>query len=352
MNATRKRLLATFLALAMVAVLAVAGCGRPGSCEKDDGQADDALVLEDTVWEATRVNMGGERMSMEEFGERQGYEAAYYIEFESDDEANWIVLRDGAVDEGLSATLDYELDDGELTFDDYQGVELEVTSLKPEKMKVKLVNGDESVTITYVLTDLEPGDVEDMASSASGSTTTPAHIPEPGPEPSTDIAPAGDNTSDEELLAIANAEVLDNYNFAMYLAAGAVFETDWSVADESGMWHLVTDDRIHSLSDIEDVWHTYFAPSSEMPEIMLQAFKEEDGAVWSGNMGVGDNFTTIELTTVLERSGNTAVLSGERYLDLGDGPQPNGIIACVYVYEEGAWQCQTIELEGDPWGFV
>lgn len=158
---------------------------------------------------------------------------------------------------------------------------------------------------------------------------------------------------DEDLLRIANEKVLEQYNFVYYLQRGAFFEQSFENAsnDFEHPWYKVTDSRIHSFADIRDVWYSYFAKESDIPDEVFSAYKEEAGYVYTANSGVGDNFTDIELTKVETKSNDHATLNGTLTITDPLGEKSTQNVSYIMIFEDGEWKCEEISVDGKTWSF-
>lgn len=168
--------------------------------------------------------------------------------------------------------------------------------------------------------------------------------------------PSQTPVSDEDFLRLANEQVVEQYNFVYYLDVGAAFEQEWSNSsnDSANPWYRVVDERIHSLQDIKNIWYSYFSKTSVMPDEMLHAYKEMNGAVYTRNEGVGDNFVGIQLNRITERTNSYVLIQGDQlFVDpWGDGNVKTGDITYKMVMDDGEWKCEEILLNGKAWAFV
>ena len=158
--------------------------------------------------------------------------------------------------------------------------------------------------------------------------------------------------SDEELLRLARENLWTVYNLEYAISAGAYFEQDWDnyVETEDGqMWFPVADERVRSLADVEAYWNQYFSDRCPFPEDA--AYREIDGRLYCGNMGIGGDVTLLDfvLTDVQRRNGTSVVLTG--YVLRQDRISVNATEYKSWFFygmdfADGAWKCSSFE-EGD-----
>ena len=115
------------------------------------------------------------------------------------------------------------------------------------------------------------------------------------------------------------------------------------------MWFPVIDDEIHSLADVEARWNRYFSSRYPLPEDI--GFREIDGRLYSGNMGIGDDVTLLDyvLTDVQSRDGTSVVLTGyalRQDWTTVDVTEYKNWFLYGMDFEDGTWKCSAFE-EGD-----
>ena len=91
--------------------------------------------------------------------------------------------------------------------------------------------------------------------------------------------------TDEELLAYANDHRDDFWHTYYWFMAGTFFES----SGENGNM-LITDPRIHSLQDVENVWYQYFSRKYPIPymDVNTNVFKETP--FWEANGQVYERY--------------------------------------------------------------
>ena len=173
----------------------------------------------------------------------------------------------------------------------------------------------------------------------------------PVQSPGTDPITPADMVSNGALLSIANQNIFKQYYFLYGLRPGAVFQQDWTVAFEtpsdSGWpvpWFRVVEPGMNSFSDIERVWHTYFAKAWPLPDEYLVNYMEKNGKLYTSNPGIGDDptFQTIQAEKVLSRSGNYAVVQVLAYHQnvWMENSKPYTVeYRYDMIWEDGQWKC-------------
>ena len=101
---------------------------------------------------------------------------------------------------------------------------------------------------------------------------------------------------------------------------------------------------MNSFSDIERVWHTYFAKAWPLPDEYLVNYTEKNGKLYTSNPGIGDDptFQTIQAEKVLSRSGNYAVVQVLAYHQnvWMENSKPYTVeYRYDMIWEDGQWKC-------------
>ena len=157
-------------------------------------------------------------------------------------------------------------------------------------------------------------------------------------------------TTDEQLLAIANEHIEDQYWFLYAMNWGAEFSYAPEariVIIEGTEYVPIEDERISSLADIQIVWEEYFAKSYTIPDRVLAHYYEQDGVLYTDCLGIGgdEEHRGFEITEVQSRDDVSAVLIGREIRERWeDGSPYYKNVTYNMAYEDGEWKCSGIEI--------
>lgn len=148
--------------------------------------------------------------------------------------------------------------------------------------------------------------------------------------------------TDEELLAYANDHRDDFWHTYYWFMAGTFFES----SGENGNM-LITDPRIHSLQDVENVWYQYFSRRYPVPYMDMNInfyenvpFWEEDGQVHERYRIDGIVGHSIYFDHIVQKSDDEVWFA--LYSEGVDGTIQDWNQEWSFVYEDGQLKYGTV----------
>ena len=146
--------------------------------------------------------------------------------------------------------------------------------------------------------------------------------------------------SDQELLILAGlaANVMQDSIYGVNL--GAYLEQDWNNSITVNGQECTLVPGYHSMADLENKWYQSFSRKYTMDQITGGGFRsmytEQNGQLYSLNLGIGDDLESPVVEKLVSRSGNEAVFSGRIYCEPME--EFDGTMELSLVYENGAWK--------------
>lgn len=146
--------------------------------------------------------------------------------------------------------------------------------------------------------------------------------------------------SDQELLILAGlaANVMQDSIYGVNL--GAYLEQDWNNSITVNGQECTPVPGYHSMADLENKWYQGFSRKYTMDQITGGDFRsmytEQNGQLYSFNLGIGDDMESPVVEKLVSRSGNEAVFSGRIYCEPME--DFDGTMELSLVFENGAWR--------------
>lgn len=146
--------------------------------------------------------------------------------------------------------------------------------------------------------------------------------------------------SDQELLILAGlaANVMQDSIYGVNL--GAYLEQDWNNSITVNGQECTLVPGYHSMADLENKWYQGFSRKYTMDQVTGGDFRsmytEQNGQLYSFNLGIGDDMESPVVEKLVSRSGNEAVFSGRIYCEPME--DFDGTMELSLVFENGAWR--------------
>lgn len=147
--------------------------------------------------------------------------------------------------------------------------------------------------------------------------------------------------SDSELLDMANSMIGDCFGVYYGFSNGIYFEIDCSDVYEG--YFRITDSRINSLQDVENIWYERFSRrypvqymDSSLNRYNKVPFVEANGAVYALNCIDGIVGSCLYLDHIVQRSSDEVWFAA--YWMVVDGSITDDNQTWSFVFEDGAWK--------------
>ena len=148
------------------------------------------------------------------------------------------------------------------------------------------------------------------------------------------------DTTDQELLALAKDAGNGMKNMIYGVNQGALLEQDWGDTIQQNGLDCCKVPGYAGMKDLENYWYQKFARKYTMDQVTggeyRQWYFEQNGALYTRNMGIGDDMQEVAVDKLVSRSGDEAVFSGH-LVDVTDNTS-GGAVEFSLVYEGGEWK--------------